>query len=121
MKQILFSGVIALGVVLSLPALADDMGSMKMDSMPMDKKGMDSMSAHMKTGHGVGVVKVVDATAGTLTLSHGPISELHWPGMTMSFKADRVLLATVKPGDRVAFTCVAEGMKATVTELKPAP
>ena len=129
MKHFLFPGVIALGVALSLPALAADMGNMKMDNMngmkmdgmPMDKKGMDHMPAKMMTGHGVGVVKAVDAKAGTLTISHGPVAELHWPGMTMSFKAAPALLTTVKPGDKVVFTCTAEGMNATVTEIKPAP
>lgn len=48
--------------------------------------------------------KVEAVEADSLTISHGPIPELKWPGMTMGFgKADPKAFAGVKPGDTVHF------------------
>ena len=53
---------------------------------------------------GVGVVKSVDAKAGTITIAHEPIKALNWSAMTMAFKAaDPALLKAAAPGDRVSF------------------
>ena len=50
----------------------------------------------------VGTVASVDATAGTVSLSHGPIASLKWPAMTMEFKAANAsLLEALKPGAKV--------------------
>ncbi|HEY8049514.1 MAG TPA: efflux RND transporter periplasmic adaptor subunit [Ramlibacter sp.] len=52
--------------------------------------------------NGTGKVESVDADS--ITISHGPIAELKWPGMTMGFgKADAKAFADVKPGDTVHF------------------
>ena len=53
---------------------------------------------------GTGVVKAVNAKAGTITLHHGPIPALKWPAMTMSFKASPQVLAAAKAGKTVTFT-----------------
>ena len=54
-----------------------------------------------------GTVDSVDAKAGTVSLSHGPVADLKWPAMTMEFKvANASLLAALKPGSRVAFEFV---------------
>lgn len=54
---------------------------------------------------GTGLVKAVDAKAGTVTISHEPIKALGWPAMTMPFKvAAPELLTRVKLGDKVQFT-----------------
>ena len=53
---------------------------------------------------GVGVIKSVDAKAGTITLHHGPIAALNWPAMTMTFKAAPDALKAAKPGATVTFT-----------------
>jgi Cu(I)/Ag(I) efflux system membrane fusion protein len=48
--------------------------------------------------------KVESADAASITISHGPIPELKWPGMTMGFgKPDPKAFADVKPGDQVHF------------------
>lgn len=53
---------------------------------------------------GRGVVKSVDAAAGTVTLAHEAIPALGWPPMTMSFKAASAPgLAALKPEDKVKF------------------
>lgn len=53
---------------------------------------------------GTGVVKAVDARAGTLTIAHDPIKALNWPAMTMPFKvSDPALLKVAAVGDKVIF------------------
>ncbi len=71
------------------------------------------------TGHGTGVVTAVDPSAGTVTLDHGPIPELGWPAMTMSFKAAPALLATTRTGDRVKFDLVMTDGAGEITALSP--
>ncbi|MEO5795721.1 MAG: efflux RND transporter periplasmic adaptor subunit [Rhodoferax sp.] len=52
----------------------------------------------------VGEGKVESVTAEAVTISHGPITSLQWPSMTMGFgKPDPHAFADVKPGDRVRF------------------
>lgn len=54
---------------------------------------------------GQGKVNAVDAKAGKVNLTHGPIEALKWPGMTMDFAVlPGVDLSAVKVGDTVAFT-----------------
>ena len=53
---------------------------------------------------GVGVVKALDARAGTITIAHEPIKALNWGAMTMAFKAaDPALLRAAAVGDKVSF------------------
>lgn len=62
-----------------------------------------------------GVVKDVNAAAGTITIDHGPVKALNWPAMTMTFKAPSVDLRSIKPGDHVRFQPAADG---TITRLE---
>lgn len=56
------------------------------------------------TAEGVGVVRAINAKAGTITVAHGPIKALKWPAMTMPFKvSDPALLKTVTVGAKVRF------------------
>lgn len=53
---------------------------------------------------GAGVVKGIDAGAGTVTIAHEPIKALGWPAMTMPFKvSDPALLKAAGVGDKVTF------------------
>ncbi len=57
--------------------------------------------------HADGVVDSVDAQANAVTLTHGPVASLKWPGMTMEFKlANAALLKDLKPGAKVAIEFV---------------
>ena len=39
-----------------------------------------------------------------VTISHGPVPDLEWPAMTMTFRASRAeMLAGVAPGEQVSF------------------
>lgn len=118
MKRSILLCTAALSAVVSFSAAADDMGGMKMDKMG----GMESMPKKAVTAHGVGTVKAIDAKAMSLTLAHGPVAEVHWPAMTMTFKvADAKLLAGITMGQKVAFTFESVGMdENTITALKPA-
>jgi Cu(I)/Ag(I) efflux system membrane fusion protein len=54
-----------------------------------------------------GKLDAIDAQAGTVTITHGPIASLKWPGMTMDFVlANSGLLGNLKPGATVEFTFV---------------
>src|SRR5215813_9582394 len=51
-----------------------------------------------------GEVENVDASAGKITLKHGPIKSLGMDmGMTMVFSIDPTALKGIKPGDKVLF------------------
>lgn len=68
-----------------------------------------------------GTVKKVDKAAGKLTISHGPLTRLDMPPMTMAFRAsDPALLDKVKAGDRIRFVADRVGGVFTVTALEVA-
>lgn len=82
-------------------------------------KGMEMKPTGVKTGTGVGVVKAVDARAGTVTLQHGPIPAVGWPAMTMAFKATSpAVMQAAKPGQTVLFGVRVTGTKAEVTSIQ---
>ncbi|TRZ99037.1 MAG: efflux RND transporter periplasmic adaptor subunit [Rhodocyclaceae bacterium] len=54
-----------------------------------------------------GKIEAIDAKAGTVSIAHGPVASLKWPGMTMDFTlANSALIGTLKPGATVAFTFI---------------
>lgn len=65
-----------------------------------------------------GTVEAIDATAGKITIAHGPIEALKWPAMTMAFKARPEQLASVQAGQKVQFEFQSKGMEATITRIK---
>lgn len=67
----------------------------------------------------VGVVKAVNQNSRSLTIAHQDIPSMGMPAMTMSFRADpAVNIATVKPGDTVAFVLSSGSGGATITSLQ---
>lgn len=71
--------------------------------------------------HADGVIKKIDAKAGTITIAHGPIPNLKMPAMTMSFKAKTPdMLAKWKEGDKVHFRSADVNGVLTVVSLDPA-
>jgi RND family efflux transporter MFP subunit len=71
-----------------------------------------------------GTVDAIDAKAGTVSISHGPIASLKWPAMTMEFKlANEALLKDLKPGAAVSFEFVerqpGEWVITKITPVKP--
>lgn len=54
-----------------------------------------------------GTLDAIDATTGAVTVTHGPVASLKWPGMTMAFMpANPALVANIKPGSHVAIEFV---------------
>ncbi|MDA8254292.1 MAG: copper-binding protein [Betaproteobacteria bacterium] len=97
-----------------------DMKDMDMKNMDMKQMDMGKKSAPgMKTHHAVGVVKALDATAGTVTLAHEPVKSLNWPAMSMSFGVkDKMLFDKLAEGKKVEFEFMKEGKGYVVTAVK---
>jgi len=103
---------VALALAVAAPAFAEPAGAMS-NTNGVDRSGMT-------TAEGLGVVKAVDAKAGTVTIQHGPIAALKWPAMTMAFKANpRSLLQGVSVGQSVKFTLMQMGGATQLTAIQP--
>jgi len=79
--------------------------------------------AAAKVGHQAeGKVEEVDAKAGTVSVTHGPVASLKWPGMTMEFKAaNDAIFKQLKPGATIAFEFVERGQgEWVITSVTPA-
>lgn len=79
--------------------------------------GNMAMPAASKSGKGTGTVTAIDKTAGKITLSHGPIPDVGWPAMTMTFTAKPELLNGVAVDDKVAFDVTVTGNAGEVTAI----
>ncbi|HJX18426.1 MAG TPA: copper-binding protein [Acidiferrobacterales bacterium] len=70
---------------------------------------------------GEGTVHRVDAAAGKLNMTHGPIKSLKWPGMTMDFRVkDKAVLTGIKPGQQVEFDLEKSDSQYVITRITPA-
>lgn len=102
---------VLLGLALGMPALAADHvhnGHVMPAGQAMDPDWSD------------GTVKKINAEAGKVTISHGPLANLDMPAMTMVFRVkDPVWLGQYKPGDRVRFVVERQDGALTVTALQP--
>ncbi len=62
-----------------------------------------SAVSHQATG----TLDAIDAKAGSVTVTHGPVASLKWPGMTMDFMlANPALTGKIKPGSAIAIEFV---------------
>lgn len=78
--------------------------SLSTAAVAQDHAGHGQPAAAAATVTGTGVVKKLDAKAGTVTIDHGPIKALNWGAMTMPFKlSDASLLSGLKVGSKVTF------------------
>ena len=113
---------LALLALATLPAHAaemKDMSGMKgMSGMKMDADKSAADQAHK----GQGTVNSVDAKAGKVNLTHGPVPSLNWPGMTMDFQVkDNAVLKGVAPGQKVEFNIAQTGQSQfVITRITPA-
>ncbi|MHB8624095.1 MAG: copper-binding protein [Sulfuricaulis sp.] len=68
-----------------------------------------------------GTINRVEVQAGQVNITHGPIADLGWPGMTMSFPVkDKATLRHPKPGKRVNFWLSQEDGQYVITRIAPA-
>lgn len=66
-----------------------------------------------------GTVKKINPDAGKVTITHGPLSSLDMPAMTMVFRVkDPAWLAQMKPGDRIRFVAERLNGALTVTDIQ---
>lgn len=77
------------------------------------------MAQSTRTATATGTVESIDATAGKITIAHGPVASVNWPAMTMAFKATPEQIASVKPDQNVEFEFESKGMDATLTRIAP--
>jgi Cu/Ag efflux protein CusF len=111
--------VVILAMTLSTGlAWADDLKGVASKAEPMQDMRMDSNPA-ARTHHAAGTVKRVDNVKGSVTISHGPVTTLNWPAMTMTFGVkDRSLLDKLAPGNKVEVDFVEDGANYTIVNVK---
>jgi Cu(I)/Ag(I) efflux system membrane fusion protein len=112
-------------VVISAQFLLDSEANLQASLRRMSdpKTGANGMSVQVEPAaiRGEGTLNRVDAESRTVNLSHGPISELGWPAMTMDFTVDEnVSLAAFEAGQPVSFTLRETDGGVLIIELDPA-
>ncbi len=101
----------------------------RLESQPPQGGEEHADHAHHHGDHGAaatpqlaqGTVNELDAAAGRINLTHGPIPSIAMPGMTMGFKVDPALLKGIAAGQAVEFDAEKRGTDYVVTTLKPRP
>jgi RND family efflux transporter MFP subunit len=90
----------------NLKAVLDGFGSAPKTDPVAPQPGV--ASSRPAVGHRAeGKVESIDRPAGTVSVTHGPVPSLKWPGMTMDFEvANAGLLEGIKPGGAIAFEFV---------------
>jgi Cu(I)/Ag(I) efflux system periplasmic protein CusF len=84
-----------------------------------DHKSASTVSKGGTTYRATGTVKEVDKAKSTVKLAHGPVKELKWPSMTMSFAVkDKSLLDALAAGKTVEFEFVQVGKDYVVTSVR---
>jgi Cu(I)/Ag(I) efflux system protein CusF len=103
---------------LLLPATAS-FAQQKMDDMKGMDMGKKPVAASGSTHKTVGIVKKVNAKAGTVTLDHEPVKTLKWPAMTMGFKVeDKSMLDKLAEGKKVEVEFKQVGKDYVITSVK---
>jgi Cu(I)/Ag(I) efflux system periplasmic protein CusF len=85
--------------------------------MPEHAEMSGDAAAEMKMASASGTIESIDAGAGRITIKHGPVEALNWPGMTMAFKATPEQIASVEVGQSVHFEFESTGMDGTITRI----
>ena len=98
----------------NLKAAFSGFGQSADSAKPADKQpaqaAVSTAAPAPATHRGEGKVEAVDPARASVTLAHGPIASLKWPGMTMDFKVkDAALLRALKPGQQIAFDIIDAG------------
>jgi len=95
--------VVAVGLVAAMPLVQPPVRAGSHDAAQHDANPAAS-TAHAARHHARGVVRSIDASAGTVMIAHGPIASLGWPAMAMAFRLrDHRLLGKVHVGSTVEF------------------
>lgn len=112
MKKIVIASLVM--VAASVSFAQSKMGDMK--GMDMTKKPAPTAQT---THEANGTIKKIDTKTGSVVISHGPVSSLNWPSMTMSFTVkDKDLLAKLTVDKKVIFEFIKEGNNYVMTTVK---
>lgn len=65
-----------------------------------------------------GTIKAIDTVKHTVTISHGAVPAVRWPPMTMVFSVTQDKLTGLTAGDRVSFSFLIEGGRATIVSIQ---
>lgn len=119
MKKTLFI-LFGLALVTSLAACKKaEEASKPVDLAAASTGSMANMPlAGVKHGTGEGEVVSVNAATGAISIKHGPIQQLGWPGMTMGFTAKPDILKGIAAGDKVSFEIDWDGKTGIVTTIR---
>jgi Cu(I)/Ag(I) efflux system protein CusF len=86
---------------------------------PADMSAMPASAPMQATHTATGVVKKVDAAAGSVTIAHGPVTSLHWPAMTMAFRVETPgLLDKFTVGQKTTFDFRQQGPRYVITKVE---
>ena len=107
-------------VYVTVLALATSTGSFAQEMKGMDMPGMGQKARKDQAAHrAVGVVKKVDAKAGTATIAHEPVKSMNWPAMSMTFQVkDRTMLDKLAEGKKVEFEFEEHGKAHVITRVR---
>ncbi len=113
--------VAVLGMILAASTVLAD-GMDDMNGMPGMSSGTEHAPAASTVGHAKGIIDAIDRKAGTVTITHGPIREFGWKGMTMTFDLrDRSAAKSLKKGEHVTFDVILDPRgPAVITKIGPA-
>ena len=80
--------------------------------------GHQAAAAAPQSAEGQGVVRAINARAGTITIAHGPIASLRWPAMTMTFRVQpATLLRGVTVGRTIHFVLQNQNGRPVVVQI----
>ena len=80
----------------------------------------EATAAVPQSAEGDGVVRGINARAGTITIAHGPMPSLRWPAMTMTFRVQSAeLLRGVTVGRRIHFVLQNRNGRPVVVQIHP--
>jgi Cu/Ag efflux protein CusF len=83
--------------------------------------GHGAMQSPAENSFVEGVVKKIDKSAAKVTLSHGPLTNLGMPAMTMAFRVkEAAWLTRMKEGDRIRFVADSINGALTIVVFEPA-
>jgi Cu(I)/Ag(I) efflux system membrane fusion protein len=106
-EQVVTSANFLLDSESNLKAALDGMSEVNPSQPPLVRGGAETPAAKKSVGHqGQGVLESINDD-GTVSITHGPIKSLGWPGMTMDFAVtNSSLVAGIKPGSAISFELV---------------
>jgi Cu(I)/Ag(I) efflux system membrane fusion protein len=94
-------------VVVAANFLIDAESNLKAALSGLSGGGEQAAAPKSVSHQATGTLDAIDAKAGSVTVTHGPVASLKWPGMTMDFVlANPSLVEKIKPGSGISIEFV---------------